>query len=83
MVRDRGRLISSLPGGASAIDNERIERIRRRQLGAGIGDENIVDDARADAVLGDEHGRLDRDHHARAVTGRIGMTHDINRQTAE
>jgi hypothetical protein len=37
--------------GASAV----IEGIRRRRLGAGLGDENIVDDARADAFLGADH----------------------------
>ena len=48
------------------VDHEQIKRVSRQQLGAGLGDEHIVDDARPEALLGREHGRLDRDHHAGA-----------------
>src|SRR5438552_5534669 len=34
----------------SRRDNEQIERIRRQELGAGLGDEHIVDDARPEVL---------------------------------
>src|SRR5262245_19933855 len=43
-----------------------VQGVGRQQLSARFGDQDVVDDPGAQALLRDEHRRLDRDDHARA-----------------
>src|SRR5215467_6597886 len=62
----RFRLLECMLGPpGSGVDHDQLATPARQPLGAGFGDQHVVDDAGADPFLGDEYRRLDRYHHAR------------------